>query len=82
MITTKTQIKPKHTYLYTYTPIYLHPVNSVNPVKNNNFSYPSVSSMAKNMFLQNKANLIRRAYVESRHAVHPRGTKAGRACQF
>jgi hypothetical protein len=36
MITTKTQIKPKHTYLYAYIPIYFYPVKPVNPVKKQN----------------------------------------------
>jgi len=60
--------KPNSVYLYTCAPVYLIHVHPVNPVKN--------------IILQNKANLIRRVYVESRHPVHPRGTKAGRACQF
>ncbi len=33
MITTNTQIKPKHIYLYAYIPIYFYLVNPVNPVK-------------------------------------------------
>ena len=57
MITTKTQFKPKHTYLHTYIPTYFYLIYPVIPVKNNNSSYPSVPSVAKNMFLQNKANL-------------------------
>ncbi len=41
MITTKTQFKPKHTYLY----IYLYLVYPDYPVKNNNPSSPSVPSV-------------------------------------
>ncbi len=55
MITTKTQFKPKHTYLYAYLYIYLYLVYPVYLVKNN-FSSSSVPSVAKNRILQNKPN--------------------------